>query len=69
MKTTTRLVTFLALLLFVWYLFADRITPYTSLLVLGSDEDPARCQVPRRFQMRDGERFFAEGRNTVDDET
>ena len=31
MKTSTRLVTLLALLLFVWYLFADRITPYTSL--------------------------------------
>jgi hypothetical protein len=31
MKITTRLVTLLALLLFVWYLFADRITPYTSL--------------------------------------
>ncbi len=31
MKTTTRLVAVLALLLFVWYLFADRITPYTSL--------------------------------------
>jgi multidrug resistance efflux pump len=30
MKTTTRLVAFLALLLFVWYLFADRMTPYTS---------------------------------------
>ena len=31
MKTTTRIFAFLALLLFVWYLFADRITPYTSL--------------------------------------
>jgi len=30
MKTTTRLFALLALLLFVWYLFADRITPYTS---------------------------------------
>lgn len=30
MKTTTRLVAFLTLLLFVWYLFADRMTPYTS---------------------------------------
>ena len=31
MKTTTRLFASLTLLLFVWYLFADRITPYTSL--------------------------------------
>jgi multidrug resistance efflux pump len=30
MKAATRLVAFLALLLFVWYLFADRMTPYTS---------------------------------------
>jgi multidrug resistance efflux pump len=30
MKTTTRLVTALALLIFVWYLFANRITPYTA---------------------------------------
>ncbi len=30
MKTTTRLAALLALLLFVWYLFADRMTPYTS---------------------------------------
>ncbi|MGB7551607.1 MAG: biotin/lipoyl-binding protein [Chromatiaceae bacterium] len=30
MKTTTRLVAFLTLLLFVWYLLADRMTPYTS---------------------------------------
>lgn len=30
MKTTTRIVALLALLLFVWYLFADRITPYSQ---------------------------------------
>jgi len=30
MKTTTRLLAVLTLLLFVWYLFADRMTPYTS---------------------------------------
>ncbi len=30
MQTTTRLLTLLALLLFVWYLVADRVTPYTS---------------------------------------
>lgn len=41
------------------------ITPYTSLLVLESDEDRERFQVQRRFQMRDGERFFAEGRENV----
>jgi tetratricopeptide (TPR) repeat protein len=41
------------------------ITPYTSLLVLENDEDRQRFQIPRRFQMRDGERFFAEGRDSV----
>jgi len=30
MKTTTRIFAFIALLLFVWYLVADRITPYSS---------------------------------------
>ena len=30
MKKTTRLVALLALLIFVWYLFADRITPYSQ---------------------------------------
>lgn len=39
------------------------ITPYTSLLVLESDEDRERFGVKRRFEMRDGERFFAEGRD------
>ena len=39
------------------------ITPYTSLLVLETDADRERFGVKRRFQMRDGERFFAEGRD------
>lgn len=38
------------------------ITPYTSLLVLESDADRERFKVKRRFQMRDGEKYFAEGR-------
>ncbi len=38
------------------------LTPYTSLLILESDEDRERFAVKPRFQMRDGERFFAEGR-------
>ncbi|MBN2473222.1 MAG: hypothetical protein JXB62_01340 [Pirellulales bacterium] len=42
------------------------MTPYTSLLVLESDEDRERFKVKRRFQMRDGERFFATGRDNVD---
>jgi len=42
------------------------ITPYTSLLVLESDEDRERFKVKRRFQMRDGEKFFAEGRDRAD---
>jgi hypothetical protein len=41
------------------------ITPYTSLLVLETDADRQRFQVKRRFQMRDGERFFATGRDQV----
>ena len=39
------------------------ITPYTSFLVLESDEDRERFQVRKRFRMRDGEEFFAEGRD------
>ncbi|MGD0897041.1 MAG: VIT domain-containing protein [Thermoguttaceae bacterium] len=39
------------------------ITPYTSLLVLESDADRERFKVARRFVMRDGEKFFAEGRD------
>lgn len=42
------------------------MTPYTSLLVLESDADRERFKVRRRFQMRDAERFFAEGRDNVD---
>ena len=38
------------------------ITPYTSLLVLESDADRERFGVKRRYEMRDGERFFAEGK-------
>ena len=41
------------------------ITPYTSLLVLETDADRERFKVTRRFQMRDGERFFAEGRDNA----
>jgi Vault protein inter-alpha-trypsin domain/von Willebrand factor type A domain len=39
------------------------MTPYTSLLVLESDADRERFKVKRRFQMRDGERFFADARD------
>ncbi|MCC6125288.1 MAG: tetratricopeptide repeat protein [Pirellulales bacterium] len=42
------------------------ITPYTSLLVLESDADRERFKVKRGFQMRDGEKFFAEGREKAD---
>lgn len=38
------------------------ITPYTSLLVLETDADRERFGVQRRYEMRDGERFFAAGR-------
>ncbi len=41
------------------------ITPYTSLLVLESDADRERFGVKKRFLMRDGERFFAEGRDNA----
>ncbi|MFO0822048.1 MAG: VIT domain-containing protein [Gemmataceae bacterium] len=41
------------------------ITPYTSLLVLETDADRERFGVKRRFQMRDGEKFFAEGRDNA----
>ncbi|MEI6148913.1 MAG: VIT domain-containing protein, partial [bacterium] len=41
------------------------MTPYTSFLVLESDEDRERFKVKRRFTMRDGERFFAEGRDAA----
>ena len=41
------------------------ITPYTSLLVLESDADRERFGVKRRFNMRDGEQFFADGRDNA----
>ncbi|MFW6124499.1 MAG: VIT domain-containing protein [Pirellulales bacterium] len=41
------------------------ITPYTSLLVLETDADRERFGVKRRFQMRDGEKFFAQGRHAA----
>ena len=41
------------------------ITPYTSMLVLESDADRERFKVKPRFRMRDGEKFFAEGRANV----
>src|SRR5204862_7733611 len=41
------------------------ITPYTSLLVLETDADRERFGVKRRFLMRDGEKFFAEGRDNA----
>jgi tetratricopeptide (TPR) repeat protein len=41
------------------------ITPHTSLLVLETDADRERFKVKRRFQMRDGEKFFAQGRDNV----
>ena len=41
------------------------ITPYTSLLVLETDADRERFGVKRRYEMRDGEKFFAEGRNNA----
>ena len=41
------------------------ITPYTSLLVLETDADRERFGVKRRFQMRDGEKFFAEGKENA----
>ncbi len=41
------------------------ITPYTSLLVLETDADRERFGVKRRYEMRDGERFFAQGRDNA----
>ncbi len=46
--------------------FSERfgiMTPYTSFLVLESDEDRERYGVARRVRMRDGERFFADARD------
>src|SRR5207248_10082729 len=42
------------------------MTPYTSFLVLESDADRERFGVKKHFRMRDGEKFFAEGRDQVD---
>jgi tetratricopeptide (TPR) repeat protein len=42
------------------------MTPYTSLLVLESDADRERFKVARHFQMRDGEKFFAQGPDNAD---
>ena len=39
------------------------MTPYTSFLVLETDADRERFKVKRRFQMRDGQKFFAAGRD------
>ena len=41
------------------------ITPYTSLLVLETDADRERFAVKRRYQMRDGEKFFADGKDNA----
>ena len=41
------------------------LTPYTSLLVLESDADRERFKVKSRFRMRDGEKFFAQGRDNA----
>src|SRR5262249_11455919 len=39
------------------------ITPYTSFLVLETDADPEGFAVKRTFRMRDGEKFFQQGRD------
>ncbi|MFQ5506665.1 MAG: hypothetical protein ACE5F1_17995, partial [Planctomycetota bacterium] len=44
------------------------MTPYTSFLVLENDEDRVRYGVRRRVRMRDGERYFAEGRDEASTE-
>jgi len=41
------------------------MTPYTSFLVLESDADRERFGVKQQFRMRDGEKFFAEGRDSA----
>ena len=41
------------------------ITPFTSLLVLETDADRERFGVQRRYEMRDGERFFTAGRENA----
>ena len=41
------------------------MTPFTSFLVLENDADRERYGVERRVKMRDGERFFAKGRDAA----
>ena len=41
------------------------MTPYTSFLVLENDADRDRFKVKRRFRIRDGEKYFQEGRDNV----
>jgi predicted Zn-dependent protease len=41
-------------------------TPYTSFLVLESEADRERFKVEKRTRMRDGEEFFAKGREDAD---
>ncbi len=41
-------------------------TPYTSFLVLETEEDRERFGVQKRMRIRDGERFFADGRDSVE---
>ena len=41
------------------------ITPQTSLLVLETDADRERFGVKRRYEMRDGERFFQKGQDNA----
>ncbi|MDA3874388.1 MAG: hypothetical protein PF795_10580, partial [Kiritimatiellae bacterium] len=41
------------------------MTPYTSFLVLESEADRERFAVQKKFRMRDGENFFAEGRDSA----
>lgn len=42
------------------------MTPYTSFLVLDTDEQRAQYGLERRVKMRDGEKFFAEAKDGVD---
>jgi hypothetical protein len=42
------------------------MTPYTSFLVLESEADRERFKVQKRFRMRGGEEFFAEGRDRAE---
>ncbi|MCB1282625.1 MAG: hypothetical protein KDB18_13970, partial [Salinibacterium sp.] len=44
------------------------ITPYTSFLVLESDADRERFKVEKRFKLREGEEFFAKGRQDANED-